>query len=573
MWGALAVATAACAPHAKSGSTPASSTSGDRTVVLFYLGEVQGTPEPCGCSSDPRGGLSRVVQQVKAARAAAADPASVLFVDAGGLLFDPEHFQPDRVQEERLKADFVLHAEQAANVCGMGLGNEDLLDGEGALRQSRQAANVEPSGDQSASAPAVPPTVPPTVLDAGGVKVGIFGVSDPDSMKAPLIASDPTAAAKAAVKTLQGQGAEVIVALLPLERADAVHLIQAVPGIDFGVLGKDLDDQGLPEAQAAGSGFLLIPAQRDQALGRIDLTLRGPRDPSTPFADAGGPAVAQDKITYLSGREKLVSQQVADLAKVPDADPSYVKTKQDELAQIQSDLARWQSHPLQIPDSGPYFVDALIPVKRGLDCDPDVEKAKVAMDEAIGTLNTTAPDPVVPAPPGTRHYVGMGECESCHRKEVAFWKTTVHAQAFQALVDKGKQFDRDCIVCHTTGWHEPGGASFESYKDFESVQCEVCHGPGSDHIEQTDKAGFDGTIIADPTASADGTPQFSRCLDCHTPEQSDTFAGNEQAYLRDITGPDHGAALHTKLGDEPRAHDIRAAALAKAGTSVGANCQ
>jgi hypothetical protein len=42
--------------------------------------------------------------------------------------------------------------------------------------------------------------------------------------------------------------------------------------------------------------------------------------------------------------------------------------------------------------------------------------------------------------------------------------------------------------------------------------------------------------------------------------------------LRDITGPGHAPELRKALGDGPTGHDLRAAALDKAGRELGKDC-
>jgi len=52
------------------------------------------------------------------------------------------------------------------------------------------------------------------------------------------------------------------------------------------------------------------------------------------------------------------------------------------------------------------------------------------------------------------------------------------------------------------------------------VGCENCHGPGSQH---------NATLGREKT-----TEPKSTCLDCHEPETSSEYAGNEQLYLEKI---------------------------------------
>jgi hypothetical protein len=80
-----------------------------------------------------------------------------------------------------------------------------------------------------------------------------------------------------------------------------------------------------------------------------------------------------------------------------------------------------------------------------------------------------------------------------------------------------------------------------------------------------DKDGKDSprTVVRNPAEDV--------CLRCHNEEHSDTFEFT--AYLRDVTGPGHGAEFRAKLGEGPSGHQLRRAALEKAGLSIGAGCK
>ena len=166
------------------------------------------------------------------------------------------------------------------------------------------------------------------------------------------------------------------------------------------------------------------------------------------------------------------------------------------------------------------------------------------------------------SPKGAPTYVGMDKCEDCHDDAVKFWKKTVHAQAWQTLVDRGQQFDYECIGCHVTGFDKPGGTNLAHNEGLRDVQCEVCHGPASIHVA---KGGEEK-----PLAVRRNPPQDYCASQCHTHEHSDTF--QYEAYLRDIVGPGHGEDLRKKLGDGPTGHELRKAALDKAGRTLGAGC-
>src|SRR5690606_20130393 len=124
----------------------------------------------------------------------------------------------------------------------------------------------------------------------------------------------------------------------------------------------------------------------------------------------------------------------------------------------------------------------------------------------------------------------------CHMAAVEFWKKTRHAGAWETLEKVGKQFDLDCTGCHVTGWQEPGGSNLAVNESLRDIQCEVCHGPASIHVDEMGKR--TDTLTLRPAAA--------RCAEaCHTPEHSDTFA--YEPYLRDVVGEGHGAALRAEL--------------------------
>ncbi len=109
----------------------------------------------------------------------------------------------------------------------------------------------------------------------------------------------------------------------------------------------------------------------------------------------------------------------------------------------------------------------------------------------------------------TPHYVGQSACVQCHPSQYAQWRTSAHGGAWQTLVEQRKESTPRCVPCHVTGLGQPGG--FRTAADSErsgDVQCEACHGMGTDHRRWME----DGSRIAE-----------SVCRSCHTSETSPTF--------------------------------------------------
>jgi hypothetical protein len=85
-------------------------------------------------------------------------------------------------------------------------------------------------------------------------------------------------------------------------------------------------------------------------------------------------------------------------------------------------------------------------------------------------------------------YVGSDRCLGCHAGEFAKWKDSKHGHAYEALETVAKRpglrnYDPECIVCHTVGYGvKTGFESTEKTPALKHVGCESCHGPGSGHM-------------------------------------------------------------------------------------------
>jgi nitrate/TMAO reductase-like tetraheme cytochrome c subunit len=100
---------------------------------------------------------------------------------------------------------------------------------------------------------------------------------------------------------------------------------------------------------------------------------------------------------------------------------------------------------------------------------------------------------------GAADYIGASKCKMCHKLQYTSWEGLAHAKAFDVL--KGdEQSNAECLKCHATG----GSA------EMPGVQCEACHGPGSDYKSMK--------VMKDPDASAAAglvLPDEATCKGCH----------------------------------------------------------
>ncbi|HLL24262.1 MAG TPA: multiheme c-type cytochrome, partial [Kofleriaceae bacterium] len=519
------------------------------TFTVFALAETRGQIGPCGCTTDPLGDISRTAKLVAETRAAG----PTLVVDAGSLLYSKAPIPAHLVAQEELKADLLVSTYQKSlEVAAVGVGPADLAAGPGKLRLPRQAANVTGIEVQ-----------PPKLVVLGGAKVGTFGVVAPGAITGVEV-GDPVAAGKKAVASLREQGAQVIVGLVQAStKKDAAKLVREIGGIDLAIAGLGLEapepERIVIEPQQIGDGWLVVPGNRGQIVSRLDVTIRD----GGPLVDAIGSGAAEAKIASFDRQLAALDTDLQKFAADKDADPVFIKQKEDErkaLLEQKNQLAR---QPLVVPAKGSYFTLQQVRINKTLACDEPVQSAVTAFYAAAGEANlkAAAKVPVPPPAKGQAGYVGQAACEDCHDEAAKFWKSTRHAGAWETLVDRGQQFDFDCIGCHVTGWNEKGGANLAHNEPLRDVQCETCHGPGSIHVA---KGGEEK-----PLAIALAPPQDLCLSKCHTKDHSDTFQW--EAYMRDIVGPGHGADARARLGDGPSGGQLRKAALAKAGR-MGPGC-
>ncbi len=95
-------------------------------------------------------------------------------------------------------------------------------------------------------------------------------------------------------------------------------------------------------------------------------------------------------------------------------------------------------------------------------------------------------------------YIGAKKCRICHLKQFKAWEKTGMSDSFEnlkagvkvaekkaaGLDDRDYTHDTACLKCHTTGYGKPGGfTSIEETPKLTGVQCEECHGPGSEYVK------------------------------------------------------------------------------------------
>lgn len=134
-------------------------------------------------------------------------------------------------------------------------------------------------------------------------------------------------------------------------------------------------------------------------------------------------------------------------------------------------------------------------------------------------------------------YVGADNCKMCHTSDLAgrqypAWRMDKHSIAFWSLsspqaLQLAKKLkltvepahNPQCLKCHTTAYDQSASKFFWTFKVEDGVQCETCHGPGSNYSKleammDAAKARTAGLIDSDEKL----------CRSCHNPD-SPNFKG------------------------------------------------
>ncbi len=125
-------------------------------------------------------------------------------------------------------------------------------------------------------------------------------------------------------------------------------------------------------------------------------------------------------------------------------------------------------------------------------------------------------------------YVGVKVCAKCHQgksmgHQFSKWLASKHARAYAVLskpeakkiaelsgIPQEPQDSSMCLGCHSTGAHVEDWEKDETFHIEDGVQCEKCHGPGSEYM--------DAAVMMDAQAAMKAglvMPTMQDCMGCH----------------------------------------------------------
>lgn len=137
-------------------------------------------------------------------------------------------------------------------------------------------------------------------------------------------------------------------------------------------------------------------------------------------------------------------------------------------------------------------------------------------------------------------YIGAKMCSMCHKTEkqgnqLGIWEKSPHAKAYKTLLTaKAEEYAKargltkaaaespECLECHTVGKTVDAKLFEKAFDLKDGVQCETCHGPGSDYKSITTMKDETKAVAAGMRVYKDEAEIEKMCRSCHN-EKSPGF--------------------------------------------------
>lgn len=147
-----------------------------------------------------------------------------------------------------------------------------------------------------------------------------------------------------------------------------------------------------------------------------------------------------------------------------------------------------------------------VELTKDIESDPELAGLVTEMRKSLEEIDPMLLIERVYGPAGDEKYVGAQACAECHGKEYEIWSEGPHAHALDSLKEKSARYDPKCLVCHVGDYQAVDGyVSEEATPKMAPINCEVCHGRGSIHVQMGGE-GADAALV---------NPDPPRCIICH----------------------------------------------------------
>jgi hypothetical protein len=493
----------------------------DRAPIIVHSNDVLGEIEPCGCRTNPTGGMvrkDRLLDSLLSGRTRD----QLLQLDAGDLFFSTQDVPETLKRQTEIQSLALARALKLTGLKAFVPGEKDfalgtaffdkLVSESGAIALG---ANLEKkTGTRWKRWLRSDHVFELRSTDGARHRVAVIGIVGRNvGLPADLRATDPAPLLKKWIRDSRKK-ADWLVALTHQGFDEDLKLAESIPGIDF-----------------------VIGAHSQSYLQQPRIVEHGPRKTS---------------IHQCAFRNQSIG--TIELKSPPETQMLALEAALDPPA-----------------DQAPSELQMLV-----LRTKEQIAEANREEEKKISALVQAAQKE------GTPKFQTFARCADCHFKQFDFWRKTPHAQAYEVLVKAGQHQNLECLACHTVGLNDPEGFSKlhqlvewnqdqaadpakapkrsaletwiaelrkskpaparellrQASRVHATVQCENCHGAGRDH-----PFGLESMPRVVATES---------CLKCHTPERAPGWysTGNGTPKLDDAKVSANLKKMACPAGDE-----------------------
>lgn len=446
------------------------------SFALLLTGEQHGFFEPCGCTANQLGGMSRRADLISKIKSAGWE---LTGVDLGGL--------PRRTGTQAgIKLHTSLKALTQLGYMGVGLGVDELklgidglLDVQMQLLNSEDtvrfiSANVKLLDGELEEFP-----VTSRVIEIGGLKLGVTSVVSQSLQHEVFPMGDgewktPNAEIDKILSEFAEQSVDVRVLLSHGTVEESKEFARQFPQFQVVLTARGIGD---PDPNAA-----------PQSVGNTMVVEAGRKGKHV------GVLAAYQSEGRLSFQYKLVSLE------------------RDDFGESQPMIDMMKDYQEQLKQNQIVLTD-------GIGAPHPSQSTYVGVDKC-GECHTTAHE----IWQKTGHAHAFEDLDPVHKRH-----------GHERLNGVNRSFDPECLSCHVTGWDPQEYTRFKSgflneefastdeekqlHKLLAGSQCENCHGPGSRHVELVE-AGEDNAGESVRLLKADAK---ARCEKCHDGDNSPDF--------------------------------------------------
>lgn len=317
--------------------------------------------------------------------------------------------------------------------------------------------------------------------------------------------------------TLLEKSCDILVVLSNLNSSENLEIQRDFKQVDI-IVTADKNGKNIQPLVTPNS-LLIQSGDRGKYLGKLDITWQG----SSNWLDASSQSINQQKnrlrsidnqLRQLERQQSLTGRDVTQkMARLQ----SSRQIISDQIIQKTADLAEQKIKPSNSFKS--YFLP-VIPKSTNDNVGlivQDIKRSKNAFNR-YRRKNIQSDNSDLQVALENDKIAGITACSGCHDKQTAFWESTSHAKAYTTLSQQGQSFNLQCLPCHVTAG-KIRTTSIDSELlylltlkgDRQTIGCEVCHGPGKQHLLLPDEI----TPVR--------LPDEEICIQCHTPDRDSNF--------------------------------------------------